>query len=102
MSRANRSIIFTPGETQRNLEAAGFVDIKWDRIRLPIGEYSTDPHEVLLGRWYRVGITEALEALSLAPFTRAPFNWPVSVVKSFLPDVEEVLKRADIHAYNYL
>ena len=78
----------------------GFVDVNVETIQLPIGEWSQD--NVDLGRWYRLGICEALEALSLAPFTRPQFCWPVQDAKRFVKEVQEVLRRADIHAYNVL
>ncbi|KAK4691430.1 hypothetical protein P7C71_g5568, partial [Lecanoromycetidae sp. Uapishka_2] len=67
------------------------------KIRLPIGEWA--PNQIDLGRWYRLGITEALEALSLAPFCRS-YGWPVSHVRRYVAEVDGVLRRADIHAYN--
>lgn len=78
----------------------GFVDVEVERIQLPIGEWSRD--NVDLGRWYRLGICEALEALSLAPFTRPQFSWPVDDAKRYVKEVQEILRRADIHAYNFL
>ena len=78
----------------------GFVDVEVERIQLPIGEWSRD--NVDLGRWYRLGICEALEALSLAPFTRPQFSWPVNDAKRYVKEVQEILRRADIHAYNFL
>ena len=103
MNRAHRPIVFNHQQTRHDLAAAGFVDVQVERIRLPIGEWSRDEFEVVLGRWYRLAITEAVEALSLAPFTRPPFSWPVGDARRFIQgEVGPVLRRADIHAYNYL
>ena len=71
----------------------GFVDVEVERIQLPIGEWSRD--NVDLGRWYRLGICEALEALSLAPFTRPQFSWPVDDAKRYVKEVQGILRRAE-------
>jgi len=97
-ARAHRPIAFRH-DTRHLLERAGFVDIQISKTRLPIGEWA--PNQIDLGRWYRLGITEALEALSLAPFCRS-FGWPVKDVRRYVAEVDEVLRRADIHAYNDL
>ncbi|KAL2056678.1 hypothetical protein ABVK25_003072 [Lepraria finkii] len=97
--RAHRPIAYLH-QTPNLLRDMGFVDVEVERIQLPIGEWSRD--NVDLGRWYRLGICEALEALSLAPFTRPQFSWPVDDAKRYVKEVQGILRRADIHAYNFL
>lgn len=62
--------------------------------------WPSDPHQKLLGKWYMVGLTEGLEALSLAPFTRVN-RWDANQhVRPFLKQVKEEIVSPKVHAYN--
>ena len=97
--RNSRPIQYNHGTVQE-LKNLGFTEVREECIKLPIGEWDRDAID--LGRWYRLGIVESIEPLSLAPFTRPAFNWPVEDARRFIKEVKEILRRADIHAYNYL
>lgn len=99
--RHERSIAYDH-DSPRHLEEWGFVDVQHTKIRIPIGEWGQDWREHEIGRWYRVSLCEAVEALSLAPFTRPSYNWPIADVKRYLSEVETIVQRADIHAYHEL
>ena len=82
------------------LERAGFIDIQEQIIRAPYNTWPADPHQKEIGRWYNLGITEGLEALSLAPFTRL-FHWPAGEsIKPFCAAVNREVCTRKIHAYN--
>ena len=81
------------------LQQAGFVDIKETVIRAPLNPWPADPHQKDIGRWYNLGMTEGLEALSLGPLTRVS-RWPVDSVKQIVRDVKRVMCNKKIHAYN--
>ena len=98
-NRHSRPIEYNP-QTPHLLSARGFTEIAEKSIKLPIGEWSRD--QIDLGRWYRLGIVESVEPLSLAAFTRPAFNWHVDDARRLIKDVRDVLLRADIHAYNVL
>lgn len=100
MQRIHRPIAFNHN-TPQVLRSQGFVDVQQVKIRLPVGEWSRG--HIDLGRWWRLAHCEALEAYSLAPFTRPHiYNWPVHDVRRFLTETDMVLRDADIHAYNDL
>ena len=82
------------------LREIGFVDVETLKIRLPVGEWSR--RDIDLGRYYRVGLSESLEPLSLAVFTRPGWNWSLRDVKRYLGEVNVVVNKASIHAYNDL
>lgn len=92
-----------PVEYQQNtrhlLEAAGFTDIQERVVRAPFNTWPKDPHQKHIGRWYCVGLSDGIEALSMAPFVRT-FNWPVATVNRFAADVAAAIRTRRYHAYN--
>jgi hypothetical protein len=56
------------------LEGQGFVDISEQIIRVPLNPWPTDHHQKDIGRWYNLGLTQGLEAMSLGPLSRM-FEW---------------------------
>lgn len=86
--------------TPQILRDNGFVDVEISKIKLPVGEWS--PRDIDVGRWYRTGLCEAIEPLSLAVFTRPGWSWPLQDVKRYINDIDAMVRRADIHAYNDL
>ncbi|KAI9730369.1 MAG: Secondary metabolism regulator lae1 [Cirrosporium novae-zelandiae] len=99
--RALHPIAYPPN-IREMLQLQGFVDIEETVIRLPLNEWViNDPEQRILGRWYCLGMTHWLEALSLAPFTRV-YNWPVADVHRLVKEVTDQMGRRSIHAYNNL
>jgi hypothetical protein len=97
--RASRPIAYQHN-TRQLLEAAGFTDIQEQVIMAPYNSWPADPHHKEIGRWYNLGITEGLEALSLAPFTRV-FRWDATQhVKPLVAEVRKQICNRKIHAYN--
>jgi hypothetical protein len=96
---ANRPIGY-PHDSKAQLQRAGFIDIREQTIRAPINQWSTDPHQREIGKWYGFGLGLGLEALSLAAFTRVN-NWDAKKdVAPFLADVGKEMAMSRIHAYN--
>ncbi|KAH0542627.1 Secondary metabolism regulator lae1, partial [Trichoglossum hirsutum] len=96
--RSGRCIAYQHS-TRQMLQEAGFVDIVETIIRAPYNDWPSDPHEKNIGRWYNLGMTEGLEALSLGPLTRV-FKWPAETVRGIIPGVEKEINCKRIHAYN--
>ena len=88
--------------TRELLHMAGFIDIQETRIRIPLNSWPNDPHEKEIGRWYNLGLTEGLEALSLAPFSRV-FQWNVRHhIRPLLEAARAQICNKKIHAYNHM
>ncbi len=87
--------------TGQMLQQAGFVDIQETVMRIPLNSWPADPHLKDVGRWYNLGMTEGLEAFSLAPFTRVN-RWSLDDVKRIVRDVKKVMCDKKVHAYNNL
>ena len=95
---AARSIRYQEN-TKQLLEAQGFVDIHTQIIQLPLNSWPSDPHLKMIGRWYNLGLTEGLEAISLGPLTRA-FRWPADTVRRMVGDVKSTICNERHHIYN--
>jgi hypothetical protein len=96
--RAGKSLAYQH-TTRQMLQAAGFVDIVEMVIRVPYNDWPTDPHLKDVGRWYNLGMTEGLEALSLGPLTRV-YRWSPEAVRGLIPGVAKEMRSKRIHAYN--
>jgi hypothetical protein len=82
------------------LKNAGFIDIEEKIIRAPLNIWSNDPHQKEIGGWYNLGLTEGVEALSLALFYRM-FHWNVDQhIRPLIESVKGELAKPKIHAYN--
>ncbi|TVY23017.1 Secondary metabolism regulator LAE1 [Lachnellula hyalina] len=85
-------------QTRAMLESVGFVDISEEVIKIPLNPWPTDPHLKDIGRWYNLGLTQGLEALSLAPLMRVK-NWKRSEVDQIVQEVKMEVCSKRIHAY---
>ena len=87
--------------TPRIIQDMGFVDVRVQRLRLPVGEWSHFPGEIDIGRYWRACLDEAIEPLSLAVFRRQ-FDWPIESIREYIKCVRAIVCDYRIHAYNDL
>jgi hypothetical protein len=98
-ARVNRPLAYRH-DTRQMLQTAGFIDIREDVIRAPLNGWPSDPHQKQIGRWYSLGLTDGLEALSLAPLTRV-YRWSANEhVRPMIKQVKKEIAQSKIHAYN--
>jgi hypothetical protein len=64
-----RPLVITPSPILL-LEQAGFVDIQHEEIDIPFHPWDDGDHRKDVGRWFNLGMTQGVEALSMAPLTR--------------------------------
>ncbi|KAI0009441.1 methyltransferase LaeA [Xylariaceae sp. FL0662B] len=69
MARSGRSMIPDPN-TVGVLEQLGYVDVEQIRKRIPFSPWPDDNHEKDMGRWFNLGLTQGLYALTIGPLTR--------------------------------
>ncbi|KAI1090193.1 methyltransferase LaeA [Rostrohypoxylon terebratum] len=69
MERAGRPITANP-HTVGLLERLGYVDVRQISKRVPFNSWPPDETEREMGKWFNLGITQGLYALSIAPLTR--------------------------------
>ncbi|MCJ1372712.1 hypothetical protein MMC20_003937 [Loxospora ochrophaea] len=96
--RVSRSIDYMPN-TKQMLQVQGFVDIEETVIQMPINSWHPHPHQKDIGRWYNLGLTEGLEAMSLGPLTRI-YKWPPDDVRRLVGEVKTAICNRQFHVYN--
>lgn len=57
-------------ELVEKLKAAGFVGVREDVLKVPVGPWPKDPRLKELGRWMQIQTMDAIEPLPLALFPR--------------------------------
>jgi hypothetical protein len=80
------------------LERQGFVEIQEQVIKVPLNPWPADPHLKDIGRWYNLGLTQGLEALSLGPFTRVNL-WTKADVDRLIAEVKKDVCSKRFHVY---
>ncbi|KAF5019752.1 hypothetical protein F66182_8237 [Fusarium sp. NRRL 66182] len=80
------------------LKEAGFVDIVETRYKWPTNPWPKDRKYKELGAWNKENATSALEALTIAPFTRG-LGWSAEEVQVFLAKLRDDWNNPKIHAY---
>ncbi|KAL2184374.1 S-adenosyl-L-methionine-dependent methyltransferase [Thermothelomyces heterothallicus CBS 203.75] len=79
MDSFGRPMRFNSNTIKQQLADAGFDDIKEEIIQLPVNGWPIDAHGKTLGRWFNLGIRQALQPLSLAPLCRGLGRTPAEV-----------------------
>ena len=90
-----------PANTTDLLKAQGFTDVREEVVRLPLNTWPADAFQRDVGRWYNLGFTEGLEAMSLAPLTRV-YKWPVDDIRRALGEVHAEVCSKRFRIYNNL
>ncbi|KAF4480907.1 Secondary metabolism regulator LAE1 [Colletotrichum fructicola Nara gc5] len=76
----------------------GFVDVRLKLHKWPINDWPNDQRYKNIGTWTYDNVTNGLEAMVMAPYTRA-LEWTRNEVNIFLIDVRKDLKNRHFHAY---
>jgi hypothetical protein len=95
-----RPLAYNEG-TQELLERQGFVDIKHEVIEIPLNPWASDPHAKDIGRWYNLGLTQGVEALTMAPMTRMR-RWQKEDVDRMVQEVKRDICSRKMHAFCYM
>ena len=98
MDRARRPMRLDSNEIKQQMGHAGLVDIREEVIRIPINGWPADEHEREIGRWFNLGLTQGLDALTLAPFTRE-LGYTLPGAKDFVSRVKDEIRSRKIRAY---
>jgi hypothetical protein len=96
-NRAYRPLAYNV-DTRAMLERQGFVEIQEQVIKVPLNPWPTDPHLKDIGRWYNLGLTQGLEAVTLGPLTRM-FEWSKADVDKLIADAKREICSKKFHAY---
>ncbi|KAJ4019588.1 hypothetical protein NW766_003326 [Fusarium irregulare] len=80
------------------LQEVGFVDVVETRYKWPTNGWPKDKKYKELGLWNNANASSALEALTMAPFTRG-LGWSREEVDAFLVKLKSDWNNPKIHAY---
>ncbi|ORY54836.1 methyltransferase LaeA [Pseudomassariella vexata] len=67
--RFGKPLLVTP-DPEHLLKQAGFVDVEHLIKDVPFHPWPEDEHKKDIGRWFNLGMTQGIEALTMAPLTR--------------------------------
>ncbi|QPG96082.1 hypothetical protein C2857_003113 [Epichloe festucae Fl1] len=67
LDRFNRNARIDMGEVRITLDKAGFVDFREETIRCYVNPWSSERREREIARWFNLGLSQCLEAMSLMP-----------------------------------
>lgn len=85
-------------DTRVMLERTGFVEISEQVIQVPLNPWPADPYAKEIGSWYNLGLTQGLEALTIAPLTRM-LSWTKPDVDRLIADVRKEICSRKVHSY---
>jgi SAM-dependent methyltransferase len=83
---------------KERLKGAGFVDVTVIDFKWPINKWPRDPKMKNIGMWGKENTLDALEAVTMAPLTRA-LGWTPEEVQMLLQGVRTDIENQGIHAY---
>ncbi|KAK3395533.1 S-adenosyl-L-methionine-dependent methyltransferase [Sordaria brevicollis] len=98
MEAAGRPIDLDGQRVEQQMTRAGLVDFHEEVIKVPINGWPEDPHAREIGRWFNLGLTQGLDALTLAPFTRV-LGYPPEQARDLISHVKEEIRSRKIRAY---
>ncbi|KAJ6191207.1 hypothetical protein N7519_001228 [Penicillium mononematosum] len=96
-----RPLAHSSNETIRNLQEAGFTEIDHQIVGLPMNPWHPDSHEQKVARWYNLAISESVQPMCLAPFSRV-LSWTREQIDRIAFDVKQEAFDKRIKTYNLL
>ncbi|KAH6673106.1 S-adenosyl-L-methionine-dependent methyltransferase, partial [Halenospora varia] len=81
-----------------NLEAYGFVNVRHEVLKIPIGTWPKHKTLKMVGLYGRTGIFNGLQAMALGPLCRG-MGWSKTQVEVMLVDVRRALEDSSVHCY---
>ncbi|KAJ5774734.1 hypothetical protein N7457_009630 [Penicillium paradoxum] len=96
-----RPLAHSSTDTIRNLQEAGFTEIDHQIVGLPMNPWHPDSHEQKVARWYNLAISESVQPLCLAPFSRV-LSWSKEQIDRIAFDVKQEAFDKKIKTYNLL
>lgn len=94
---AGREILLK--EHAAEMVAAGFEQVKYNSIKLPVGTWPIDKHEKEIGYYHRQHMVDGCESISLAVYTRF-LGWSKDAFDALLYEVRQDLLNEKYHAYS--
>lgn len=83
------------------LDAQGFVEVQEQIFKVPLNPWPADAHLKDVGRWYNLGLTQGLEALTMGPLSKMS-NWSIERIDKLVADVKREICSKRHHVYCYM
>ena len=83
---------------KQQMRQAGLEEPQEQVIKVPINGWPEDPQQREIGRWFNLGLTQGLDALTLGPFTRE-LGFTAEAARDLVGRVKEEIRSRKIHAY---
>ena len=80
------------------LSESKFINVVEKVWKVPIGAWPKDRRMKEVGLYNRLVLAEALQGVSLVPYTRG-LGWTATEVEAYLPGIRKALTDASIHSY---
>ena len=80
------------------MRQAGFVNVRVQQFKIPIGVWPADPKMRETGTFQLVALLDGLSGLSVALFTRV-WGWSMEELEIFLAKVRAEWKNRKVHTY---
>ncbi|KAI0392790.1 methyltransferase LaeA [Xylariaceae sp. FL0594] len=96
-SVAGKNLEMNP-KTRDMLEAIGFVDVEHKQIRIPFNPWPAEESEKEIARWFNLGLTQGLDAISMCPMVEKMFI-PEEAVGALLMDVRRDICKREMRTY---
>ncbi|KAK1985018.1 TAM domain methyltransferase [Colletotrichum cereale] len=84
----------------KHAEDAGFINLKHEIKKVPVGPWPKDPRLKKIGDYCCAVIYDGLHAITIGPFTRG-LGWSPAEVEVFLIQVRKDLLNRSVHSYVY-
>jgi hypothetical protein len=96
-ARAGKKLEMNPN-TKEILEEIGFVDVEHTTIRVPFNPWPAEESEKEIARWFNLGLTQGLDAITLEPVINY-LNYPVQAVRELIEGVKVDICRRQWQTY---
>ena len=93
-----RILVLDPEVMKRQMEEAGFVDVKYIFRRLPIGDWSTDPKLRRAGVYQLASLLSGLESISIFCFTKM-LGWSMEEFQVMMAKTRKDFNNRALHMY---
>ncbi|KAH0548523.1 hypothetical protein GP486_007934 [Trichoglossum hirsutum] len=90
-----------PSKLTQMLRDAGFVDVKEEVRKIPLGTWPRDRLLKRVGAFQKANFLEGLSAISLGPYTRV-LGWSKERLEVWLTEVREAIMDPRTHSYDYM
>ncbi|GLA67432.1 hypothetical protein AtubIFM54640_010751 [Aspergillus tubingensis] len=95
---SKREIAHSPVQTLQWLREAGFSDIRYGEVVLPVNLKKPSDYDRVAARWYRTAFIDSIQPLCMAPFTRA-HGWTHESIRSVVDAAQAEVLDSDLEFF---